>query len=157
MALDPKGSAGSGFPGGSYAFLLRRGAVTTQLYMGDAAQGDPDAYDEGFWRAIEELATRDRLRLTRCWDSHSTGWWAPMLVLAKPDGGKFPRPPNPNLPEVLAKALHDKQVRMMIGDVPPPWPETRWRSPQYLRWMALIEEALGETLAEARRRAGVTD
>lgn len=116
---------GDGFPNEHYFLLLRYGAITTQLYMGDSAQGSEDGYSAAFAEPLEALARTDRLRVQVAVHAY-TGWWAPFVILAKPNGSHCPYPPHEGP-----------------------------GSDEHRKWLRRIESKLGGTLEEARLRRGV--
>jgi hypothetical protein len=150
---------GDDFPEGKYGFLLRRGAVAVGYFYEPTSEDDSREFDESFWLPIEELATRDGLCVTRCWDRNGVNWLAPMVVLARPDGSEFPYPPDTHLIDELDQKRYDKarEIARRTNAPPPEPPRMQWRHPDYLPWIAEIEAVLGDTLVAARRRAGVAD
>jgi hypothetical protein len=102
-----QGHFGDDFPDEHYFLLLHNGAVTTQLYFGDSAQGS------------EGLSVQVAVQ-------NYTGWLAPFVILAEPNGSHFPYPPH-NGPG----------------------------SDEHRKWLRHIERNLGRTLEEARLRRGV--
>ncbi len=78
-----------------------------------------------FAEPLEALAHKDGLTVQVAVQNY-TGWWAPFVILAKPDGSHFPHPPH-------AGPGSDK----------------------HREWLRRIESKLGRTLEEARLRRGV--
>ena len=92
-SLDRSTYFGDGFPDEHYFLLLRDGAITTHLYFVDPAQGTEDGYSAAFAKPLEALAHEDGLSVQIA-IQNCTGWWAPFVILAKPDGSHFPYPPT---------------------------------------------------------------
>jgi hypothetical protein len=113
------------FPDHYYRSLLRDGAVATTLYFGDSAQGTEDEYWAAFGEPLAALAIEDGLRVQVA-DQNYTGWWAPFVILTKPDGSHFPYPPHEGS-----------------------------GSDEHREWLCRVERKLGRTLEEARLRRGV--
>ena len=154
MPVEPLICFGEDSPEDSYVFLLRRGVVTTALYMGSSSQGGPNEYDEAFFQPLEALAAADGLCVTRAWDNY-TGWVAPMLVLAQPNGKPFPYPPPPGKRNNRAWEAYHEAVAKAIsnGSKYPPQPrDIEWQNPEYLAWLKRIERRLGARLKPARER-----
>ena len=116
---------GAHFPDQYYRSLLRDGAVSTTLYFGDSAQGTGDEYWAAFGEPLAGLASEDGLRVQVA-DQNYTGWWAPFVILAKPDGSRFPYPPH-----------------------------AAPGSDEHRKWLSRVESKLGRTLEKARLRRGV--
>jgi hypothetical protein len=102
---------GDGFPYEHYFLLLRYGAITTQLYMGDSAQGSEDGYSAAFAEPLEALARTDRQRVQVAVQTY-TGWWAPFVILA---AATFPTHPTRALEATSTASGCDESNRSWDG------------------------------------------